>query len=86
LTEGRKPLPLPPILETIAFVGGIVLLVVGVYPQRRRQVKGKIKEIAGRVSMNPALEAEGKAEKLEEKVQEKVGQFKKVVGKQKSSF
>jgi len=36
--------------------------------------------------MNPALEAEGKAEKLEEKVQEKVGQFKKVVGKQKSSF
>jgi len=45
------------------------------------QVKGKIKEIAGKVSMNPDLEAEGKDENLDGKAQEKIGQIKKVVGK-----
>ena len=45
------------------------------------QVKGKIKEIAGKVGMNPDLEAEGKDEKRAGKVQEKVGQVKEVVGK-----
>jgi uncharacterized protein YjbJ (UPF0337 family) len=45
------------------------------------QVKGKIKEIAGKVSMNPDLEAEGKHEIFAGKAQEKIGQIKKVVGK-----
>jgi uncharacterized protein YjbJ (UPF0337 family) len=45
------------------------------------KVKGKIKEMAGKVSMNPDLEAEGKDENLAGKAQEKIGQVKKVVGK-----
>ena len=45
------------------------------------QVKGKIKEIAGKVSMDPDLEAEGKDEILVGKAQEKIGQVKKVLGK-----
>ena len=45
------------------------------------QVKGKIKEIAGKGSMNPDLEAEGKDEIFAGKAQEKIGQVKKVVGK-----
>jgi len=44
-------------------------------------VKGKIKEIAGKVSMNPDLEANGKDEILAGKAQEKIGQVKKIVGK-----
>lgn len=44
-------------------------------------VKGKIKEMAGKISMNPKLEAKGKDEKRAGKAQEKVGQIKKVVGK-----
>jgi uncharacterized protein YjbJ (UPF0337 family) len=45
------------------------------------EVKGKIKEIVGKVSMNPDLEAEGKAEGITGKVQEKIGEIKKVVEK-----
>ena len=45
------------------------------------KVKGKIKEIAGKLSMNPKLEAEGKDEKRAGKVQEKIGQVEKVLGK-----
>jgi len=45
------------------------------------QVKGKIKEIAGKGSMNLDLEAEGKDEILAGKAQEKIGQVKKVVGR-----
>jgi uncharacterized protein YjbJ (UPF0337 family) len=45
------------------------------------QVKGKIKEIAGKVSMNPDLEAEGKGEISAGKTQEKIGKVKKFVGK-----
>ena len=45
------------------------------------KVKGTIKEIAGKVSMNPDLEAEGKDEKRVGKVQEKIGQVEKVLGK-----
>jgi len=44
-------------------------------------VKGKVKEIAGELSDNPKLEAEGIAEKIAGKVQEKIGQVKKVLGK-----
>jgi uncharacterized protein YjbJ (UPF0337 family) len=46
-----------------------------------RQIKGKLKEIAGDLSDNPKLEAEGTGEKIAGKVQEKIGQVKKVLGK-----
>jgi len=42
------------------------------------QVKGKVKEVAGELSDNPKLEAEGIAEKVAGNVQEKIGQVKKV--------
>jgi len=45
------------------------------------QVKGKFKEIAGDLSDNPELEAEGAGEKIAGKVQEKIGQLKKILGK-----
>ena len=45
------------------------------------KVKGKIKEIAGKISDNPKLEAEGVGENLAGKVQEKIGQVKKILGK-----
>ena len=45
------------------------------------QVKGKIKEAAGKVSDNPKLEAKGTGEKIAGKVQEKLGQINKVLGK-----
>jgi uncharacterized protein YjbJ (UPF0337 family) len=45
------------------------------------KVKGKLKEIAGELSDNPKLEAEGTGEKIAGKVQEKIGQVKKVFGK-----
>jgi len=42
--------------------------------------KGKVKEMAGKITDNPKLEAKGKAEKIAGKVQQKVGQVKKVLG------
>jgi uncharacterized protein YjbJ (UPF0337 family) len=45
------------------------------------KVKGGVKEIAGKLSNNPSLETKGKEEKIAGKVQEKVGQIKKVFGK-----
>ena len=45
------------------------------------ELKGKAKEIAGKLSDNPKLEAEGTGEKIAGKVQKKVGQAKKVLGK-----
>jgi uncharacterized protein YjbJ (UPF0337 family) len=45
------------------------------------KIKGKIKEVVGHGSMNPDLEAEGKEENRAGKVQEKVGEIKKVIGK-----
>lgn len=44
------------------------------------EVKGAVKEIAGIISDNPLLEAEGSDEKMAGKVQEKIGQVKKVFG------
>jgi uncharacterized protein YjbJ (UPF0337 family) len=44
------------------------------------QVKGKLKEVAGELSDNPKLEAEGTGEKMAGIVQEKIGQVKKVLG------
>ncbi|HAM32864.1 MAG TPA: CsbD family protein [Deltaproteobacteria bacterium] len=45
------------------------------------ELKGKAKEIAGKLSDNPKLQAEGTGEKIAGKVQEKLGQVKKVLGK-----
>jgi uncharacterized protein YjbJ (UPF0337 family) len=40
------------------------------------EVKGKVKEVAGKLTDNPKLEAEGAGEKLAGKVQGKIGQIK----------
>jgi uncharacterized protein YjbJ (UPF0337 family) len=45
------------------------------------ELKGKAKEIAGKLSDNPKLQAEGISEKVAGKVQQKVGQAKKIIGK-----
>ena len=45
------------------------------------EVSGKIKEMAGTVSRNPALEGQGKDEKMACKIQKKVGEIEKIVGK-----
>jgi uncharacterized protein YjbJ (UPF0337 family) len=45
------------------------------------KAKGKLKEIVGKVGMNPELEEDGKDENIAGKVQEKVGQVKEVFGK-----
>jgi uncharacterized protein YjbJ (UPF0337 family) len=45
------------------------------------KITGKLKEIAGELSDNPKLEAEGTDEKIAGKVQEKIGQVKEVLGK-----
>jgi len=45
------------------------------------KVKGKVKEIAGKLSDNPKLEGEGAGEKIAGAVQEKIGQVKKVFEK-----
>ena len=45
------------------------------------EVKGKVKEVAGKISDNPKLEAEGINEKIDGKVQEKIGEVKKILGK-----
>ena len=45
------------------------------------KVKGKIKQVAGKAVGNRDLEAEGKAENVDGKVQEKIAQIKAIVGK-----
>jgi uncharacterized protein YjbJ (UPF0337 family) len=45
------------------------------------ELKGKVKEVAGKLTDNPKLEAEGTGEKIAGKVQGKIGQVKKVLGK-----
>jgi len=45
------------------------------------EIKGTLKEKAGQITNNPALTDEGQAEKLAGKVQSKVGQIEKVLGK-----
>ena len=44
------------------------------------EAKGKVKEVAGKITDNPKLEAKGKAEKIAGKAREKIGQVKKVLG------
>lgn len=48
---------------------------------KMHQVKGTIKEVAGRIVGNKDLEGEGKDENTEGKIQEKLGQIKKVMDK-----
>lgn len=43
------------------------------------QLKGGAKEVAGKITNNPNLAAEGQAEKLGGKIQEKIGQVEKVL-------
>ena len=45
------------------------------------QVKGKAKEIAGKVANNPTLEAQGRVENKTGKLQEMIGRVKKAVKK-----
>ena len=45
------------------------------------QMKGKVKQVAGKITDNPKLEAQGVAERMSGKVQEKIGQVKRVFGK-----
>jgi uncharacterized protein YjbJ (UPF0337 family) len=45
------------------------------------EVKGKVKEVSGKLSHNPELEAEGTNEKIAGKVQQGIGKVKKVLGK-----
>jgi uncharacterized protein YjbJ (UPF0337 family) len=45
------------------------------------EAKGKVKEVAGKITDNPKLEGKGKAEKIAGKVQEKIGQVEKVLEK-----
>jgi uncharacterized protein YjbJ (UPF0337 family) len=45
------------------------------------KLKGKIKQVTGKAVGNRDLEAEGKAEKTDGKVQENIGEIKDVAGK-----
>ena len=45
------------------------------------EATGAIKEAAGKLSDNPKLQAKGTAEKINGKIQDKIGQFNKVLGK-----
>jgi len=44
------------------------------------QVKGSAKEVVGKISDNPQLEAEGAGERIAGKVQKKIAQVDKVLG------
>jgi len=48
---------------------------------RLHEVKGKAKEKVGQMTDNPTLATKGTAEKLTGKVQTKIGQVEKVLGK-----
>jgi uncharacterized protein YjbJ (UPF0337 family) len=45
------------------------------------EAKGKIKETAGQITNDPALEEEGKDENLAGKIQTKIGEVKQVFDK-----
>ena len=45
-----------------------------------REVKGKLKEQAGKLILDPELEAEGKDEKHAGQLQQKIGQIEKLLG------
>ena len=45
------------------------------------EAKGKVKEMAGKITDNSKLQAKGKVEKIAGNIQGKIGQVKKVLGK-----
>jgi uncharacterized protein YjbJ (UPF0337 family) len=45
------------------------------------EARGSVKEVVGKLSDNPKLQVEGAVEKVAGKVQAKIGQVKKVLGK-----
>jgi uncharacterized protein YjbJ (UPF0337 family) len=45
-----------------------------------KSVAGKVKEVTGKTVGNPRLEAAGKAQKIEGKTQQKIGEIQKVLG------
>jgi len=45
------------------------------------ELKGKVKEVAGKLTDNPKLQAEGAGEKIAGKFQKKIGQVEKVFEK-----
>ena len=45
------------------------------------EATGSIKELAGKLTNNNKLQAEGTVEKVSGKIQDKIGQFNKVLGK-----
>jgi uncharacterized protein YjbJ (UPF0337 family) len=45
------------------------------------EVRGEVKEKVGRATNNPDLEAEGQVEKIAGKVQKRIGQVERVLGK-----
>ena len=45
------------------------------------EIKGNVKEVAGKISGNPNLEGEGLGEKIAGMVQKKTGQLEKVLEK-----
>jgi uncharacterized protein YjbJ (UPF0337 family) len=46
-----------------------------------RDAKGTAKEAEGKLTHDPDLEAEGRTEKIAGKVQKKLGQLEKLIGK-----
>ncbi|MBE0596894.1 MAG: CsbD family protein [Desulfuromonadales bacterium] len=48
---------------------------------RLHAMKGKVKEVAGRLTDNPRLMADGRAETIAGKLQTKIGQIKLVMGR-----
>ncbi len=44
-------------------------------------MKRKLKEVAGKLMNDPGLQADGEAEEIAGKIQNKVGQVKRVLGK-----
>jgi uncharacterized protein YjbJ (UPF0337 family) len=47
-----------------------------------REAKGLVREVIGKFTNNPRLEAEGKGERLAGKMQEMIGRTKNIAGKQ----
>ena len=45
------------------------------------EVKGKVKEAAGKAAGNPRLQAEGQDEKVSGKILKKIGQVEKLIGR-----
>jgi uncharacterized protein YjbJ (UPF0337 family) len=63
---------------------GLTMMTPGTQDQvegKLHDAKGKVKEEAGKLINDPDLEADGETEEIAGKIQNKVGQVKKVFGK-----